>query len=199
MRTSLLLAAATLCLTAGASQAMPLSADALNGAAAMPIENAAVYVYEGNRFCFYNDGWNGPGWYRCGFSSRRGVGWGGVYGWQGWNYGPAARRFGHGGSNTHEGRNWNGGARSGATVEGRGATVPRAGGGGRSNRETTGRGGEFRGGTSGAQVPGGGAGRGGGAGAPAAGGGSRGGGGGGGAPAASGAGVPAAGGGNDRH
>ncbi len=54
-----------------------------------------VYVHEGRRFCFYFDGWHGPGWYRCGFAFRRGLGWGGEYGWNGWGYGPAERRFGH--------------------------------------------------------------------------------------------------------
>ncbi|HET7802973.1 MAG TPA: hypothetical protein VFL53_01935 [Pseudolabrys sp.] len=51
-----------------------------------------VYVYEGRRYCFYFDGWHGPGWYRCGFAWRRGFGWGGVYGWNDWSYGPWERR-----------------------------------------------------------------------------------------------------------
>src|SRR4029450_10542290 len=25
-----------------------------------------VYVHEGNRYCFYFNGWHGSGWYRCG-------------------------------------------------------------------------------------------------------------------------------------
>ena len=45
-----------------------------------PVENAQVFVYRGRAYCFYLDGWNGPGWYRCGFAWRRGIGWGGVYG-----------------------------------------------------------------------------------------------------------------------
>ena len=53
-----------------------------------------VYVHEGHRYCFYFNGWHGPGWYRCGFAFRRGLGWGGVYGWNGWNYGPYERRYG---------------------------------------------------------------------------------------------------------
>src|SRR5689334_12191203 len=52
-----------------------------------------VYVHEGHRFCFYFDGWHGPGWYRCGFAHRRGLGWGGVYGWNDWSYGPYERLF----------------------------------------------------------------------------------------------------------
>ena len=54
-----------------------------------------VYVHEGHRYCFYFNGWHGPGWYRCGYAFRRGVGWGGVYGWNDWSYGPYERRYGH--------------------------------------------------------------------------------------------------------
>ena len=53
-----------------------------------------VYVHEGRRYCFYFNGWHGPGWYRCGFAFRRGYGWGGVYGWNDWSYGPYERRYG---------------------------------------------------------------------------------------------------------
>src|ERR1044071_8949041 len=69
------------------------------------VEQTAVYVYGGQRYCFYFNGWHGPGWYRCGFAFRRGLGWGGVYGWQGWGYGPYERRFG--------GRRFYGGSRYG--------------------------------------------------------------------------------------
>src|SRR5204863_7517307 len=53
-----------------------------------------VYVHEGQRYCFYFNGWHGAGWYRCGFAFRRGLGWGGGYGWNQWSYGPYERRFG---------------------------------------------------------------------------------------------------------
>ncbi|UPT88209.1 hypothetical protein HAP41_0000003430 [Bradyrhizobium barranii subsp. apii] len=46
---------------------------------------------------FYFNGWHGPGCYGCGFAWRRNLGWGGEYGWQSWSYGPAERRYGHGG------------------------------------------------------------------------------------------------------
>ena len=62
------------------------------------IQKAAVFIVEGYRYCFYFDGWHGPGWYRCGFAWRRNLGWGGEYGWQSWSYGPAERRYGHGGA-----------------------------------------------------------------------------------------------------
>ncbi len=67
------------------------------------IQRAAVYIVEGRRYCFYFDGWHGAGWYRCGFAHRRNHGWGGEYGWQGWNYGPAEKRYGHGGTTVREG------------------------------------------------------------------------------------------------
>lgn len=67
------------------------------------IQKAAVYIVEGRRYCFYFDGWHGAGWYRCGFAHRRNLGWGGEYGWQGWSYGPAEKRYGHGGTTVREG------------------------------------------------------------------------------------------------
>ena len=101
MRRSLyvLAAAATLSLACSASQAMPVTGGAMRDAMDETnlVEKTAVYIVRGHRYCFYFNGWHGPGWYRCGFAFRRGLGWGGVYGWQGWEYGPAARRFGRGG------------------------------------------------------------------------------------------------------
>ena len=68
----------------------------LNGDGGDLVDQVAVrvFVHEGNRYCFYFNGWHGPGWYRCGFAFRRGLGWGGVYGWNGWSYAPYERRFG---------------------------------------------------------------------------------------------------------
>jgi hypothetical protein len=108
-----------------ASHAMPLSAggNAIKDAAdsADLVEQTALYVVRGRRYCFYFDGWHGPGWYRCGFAWRQGLGWGGVYGWMGWEYGPAARRFGRGGVSVRETSR---GFRDGATIrEGSRTTV----------------------------------------------------------------------------
>jgi hypothetical protein len=41
------------------------------------------FSWHGYRYCFYFDGWHGPGWYRCGYRLRRGHGWGGGPGWHG--------------------------------------------------------------------------------------------------------------------
>ncbi len=42
-------------------------------------------------YCWYEDGWNGAGWYQCGYAGLKDQGWGGPYGWNGW----AAPMFGH--------------------------------------------------------------------------------------------------------
>jgi hypothetical protein len=75
-------------MASGSAGAMTLGAANSVRAAADSIaltDHVAIYVYEGRRFCFYPDGWHGPGWYRCGFRTRVGLGWGGPVGWQGWS------------------------------------------------------------------------------------------------------------------
>jgi len=42
------------------------------------------YVYGGRGHCWYPTGWHGTGWYWCGYRWRRGYGWGGPAGWNGW-------------------------------------------------------------------------------------------------------------------
>jgi hypothetical protein len=44
------------------------------------------YRYGGHRHCWYGDGWNGPGWYWCGYGARRGHGYGGGEGYRGWRH-----------------------------------------------------------------------------------------------------------------
>jgi hypothetical protein len=80
------------------AQAAPVAGgDAITRAAiaAAPLEDVAVRIFRGHRYCFSFDGWHGPGWYRCGWAWRRGLGWGGVYGWNNWYYAPAVTFFGH--------------------------------------------------------------------------------------------------------
>ena len=76
------------------------------------------YLWGGRQYCWYDDGWNGPGWYWCGNYLTSGIGWGGGYGWHGW-------RGGHrGGVGVRGGRGvYVHGARGGAAVRG-----PRGGG-----------------------------------------------------------------------
>jgi hypothetical protein len=63
----------------------------------------AHYVWAGRGYCWYGDGWKGSGWYRCGYASRSGQGWGGPQGWHGWYWqGPnGPRHWGHHGSRHH--------------------------------------------------------------------------------------------------
>lgn len=109
-----------------------------------------VHVFHGRPFCFYFDGWHGAGWYRCGWAWRRGLGWGGVYGWNDWEYGPAARRFGHVGGRFRSGeRGYSRGeigvgttGQGGMRMHDRGAGAAIEGGrGGRDRIGTTGQGG----------------------------------------------------------
>ncbi len=72
---------------------------AIQGASAMPVGNLAPvmgdaapvektqFFWGGQNYCFYPDGWRGPGYYWCGYAWRRGFGWGGGPGWHGWHGG----------------------------------------------------------------------------------------------------------------
>ena len=51
------------------------------------IEKAQVFVWHGRRYCWYDDGWRGAGFYWCGYAKRHGLGWGGSAGWNGWQQG----------------------------------------------------------------------------------------------------------------
>jgi hypothetical protein len=101
MRALTLAVAAGALLVATQANAGSFPVNKLTGAETGLIDTVAVqvYVHEGRRYCFYFEGWQGPGWYRCGFAWRRGLGWGGVYGWNSWSYGPYERRH-------HQHGNW---------------------------------------------------------------------------------------------
>jgi hypothetical protein len=94
MRALTLTVAAGAVLVATQANAGSFPVNTLNGIESGLVDTVAVrvYVHEGRRYCFYFEGWHGPGWYRCGFAWRRGIGWGGVYGWNSWSYGPWERR-----------------------------------------------------------------------------------------------------------
>jgi hypothetical protein len=96
----LLLAAGFASAVAAAGMLLPTGADAMtNGSVAgigstasgLDLRQTVQFVYRGHRHCWYPDGWQGPGWYWCGYRTRVGFGWGGPAGWQGWAYpgGPA--------------------------------------------------------------------------------------------------------------
>ena len=62
------------------------------------------YIWGGRRYCWYYDGWRGPGWYWCGYRLREGFGWGGGWGWRGWHYRGDYRGGFHGHGDFHGGR-----------------------------------------------------------------------------------------------
>ena len=62
---------------------------------------AGAFAFGGRNYCFYDNGWNGPGWYWCGYGYNDGYGYGGPTGWHGWAWrggrAPGYRAGWHGG------------------------------------------------------------------------------------------------------
>ena len=89
----------------GSVQAAPIglpdgtrtAADSLN-----IVEPAHMWGHQ--NYCWYEDGWNGAGWYQCGNVWRKGYGWGGPYGWHGWGAPMWGHRYGYMGHMGHMGR-----------------------------------------------------------------------------------------------
>lgn len=75
-------------LAIGTAQAgVPGGADAIRAA----VGNSAITEQVQFRlgaydYCWYDDGWRGPGWYWCGYGHRVGFGWGGPVGWNNWRW-----------------------------------------------------------------------------------------------------------------
>jgi hypothetical protein len=55
----------------------------------------AVHMWNDQSYCWYDEGWNGAGWYLCGYEKRRNYGWGGPYGWHGWGMMMGGHHMGH--------------------------------------------------------------------------------------------------------
>jgi hypothetical protein len=96
MRTLILAGAAVASLlgasiVAGGAQAAPSSQPQLifgvDRAGDMPTLDRVQFIFGGHNFCWYDNGWQGPGFYWCGYAERRGFGWGGGAGWNGWQGG----------------------------------------------------------------------------------------------------------------
>jgi hypothetical protein len=90
-------AAAVIAGSAGAAQASPAIYvantpvfNAVYTPGGQPLLQQVQYFWGGRNYCWYDGGWNGPGYYWCGYGGRRGFGWGGGLGWHGW-----ARGGGH--------------------------------------------------------------------------------------------------------
>lgn len=91
------------------------------------VENAQ-FIFGGQNYCWYADGWRGPGWYWCGYAFRRGYGWGGGYGWHGWRGGFRGRggtgHMGHMGHMHGGGMHMGGGGGHGGGGHGGGGHKP---------------------------------------------------------------------------
>jgi hypothetical protein len=77
---------------AGQVRAMPV--DRLTPLAVATDVEQAQFFFGGRRYCWYDRGWHGPGFYWCGYAWRRGVGWGGPVGWRGWHRGRPGHAIG---------------------------------------------------------------------------------------------------------
>jgi hypothetical protein len=69
------------------------------------------FIFGGRNYCFYPNGWNGPGFYWCGYAWRRGFGWGGGHGWHGWDHRRPPHAQGGRGPRPHMGGRPGGGGR----------------------------------------------------------------------------------------
>ena len=86
----------------------------------IPIEKAQ-YVYGGQSYCWYGNGWHGPGYYYCGYAFRPGLGWGGGIGWNNWGGGGWHGGYYHGGGAVWRGGGgWHGGGLHGGGLHGGG-------------------------------------------------------------------------------
>jgi hypothetical protein len=138
----------------GQAVAMPLGGSGKAALERIGVVAQAQYTYEGKEYCWYDDGWNGPGWYVCGQYTVKGVGWGGGAGWHGWSHSSttvvhgrtsrgrtvtsgSGRTDGHVGGRTGGGRTGGhasgrtGGGRTGGGHSGGGRTGGGKGGGGK--------------------------------------------------------------------
>jgi hypothetical protein len=115
----------------GKASAMPLNSAVGDVADRLSAVEKTQFVYLGRNYCWYPDGWHGPGFYWCGYAWRSGFGWGGPIGWHGWRGGGRiGPRFGGPGMRV-VGPRMGGGPRMGAGPRMGGA---RMGGGGGSGR-----------------------------------------------------------------
>jgi len=86
-------AAAGVFLIANAN-AMPLNSGVGDAADRVSAVEQTQFIYLGRNYCWYPDGWHGPGFYWCGYAYRAGLGWGGPIGWRGWRHGGVGPRRG---------------------------------------------------------------------------------------------------------
>src|SRR6202161_2945415 len=137
-----LISFATAAILAGSAWGGAASAGPMPGFAGLTSANTALrpiektqFVWGGYDYCWYDDGWQGPGWYVCDYGPWvSGYWWGGPSGWHDWRWsGPVLRGPYHvdrgdlrGGRNFEPGHN-----RGDRFVAPRGAVGAGGGGGGR--------------------------------------------------------------------
>jgi hypothetical protein len=82
-------ALASACIAVASAAAAQLPQEGTLGTSAAPPSaiEPAQFIFGGREYCWYPDGWHGPGFYWCGYAFRRGFGWGGGAGWHGWRGG----------------------------------------------------------------------------------------------------------------
>ena len=82
------------------AQAMPGTVQGqLNAAAdSLNLVEKTQFFIGSQEYCWYDDGWHGPGWYWCGYALRQGFGWGGSSGWHNWDRHHPPRLHGPGSS-----------------------------------------------------------------------------------------------------
>ena len=123
------LAAAAIAAAASAfamkAEAMPVGSGLGQAADGLGVIEQTQYIWGGRNYCWYPDGWRGPGFYWCGYHLRRGYGWGGPAGWRGWHHGGRGPRIHHGG-----GPRFHGGGGGGPRMHGGGGGPRMHGGGG---------------------------------------------------------------------
>jgi hypothetical protein len=62
-----------------------------------------LFFFGGRDWCWYDGGWQGPGWYWCGYGDRYGYGYGGPEGFHGWREHRYERDWHeHGGGEGHD-------------------------------------------------------------------------------------------------
>ena len=79
------------------AKAMPLGDPSGMGTAVddLNIIDKVQFFWGEREYCWYDDGWHGPGWYWCDNYLTPGIGWGGGYGWHGWRGGHRGERREH--------------------------------------------------------------------------------------------------------
>jgi hypothetical protein len=86
-----------------AAQAAPIANQAAVSQPAINLNDVqkTQFFFGGQNYCWYDGGWQGPGFYWCGYAWRHGMGWGGGRGWHGWHGGGHIGHMGHMGHPHH--------------------------------------------------------------------------------------------------